>query len=1793
MDIKSLIKKIKKVEESKDFATLDAKLAQKLSSLGVSESEKSSNLVIAKKIEKGAFAESKGGKKFVFGSLALLTSFIFLFGILYLVGVFRQQDKSISDYKILPAAPAMSIEPQQFTQSGYLTQDSTFTLEINGEIKGNINKIVRIEPETEIVFEATKDSAGNQQILIKPESSLIEGQEYSIIIPAGTKFSNGAVLENDLVWKYTVNPKFALLATTPRNNTTNVPYDSTIEFEFNKKNVDINKLTDYIDVYPQISGKFTQYGTKVLFMPETPFLINTDYSVVVKKGIATLDGETIDYDSKFTFRTTDQDRAGKVLDDKQFIGTNYLDSTHMSINDKIFERFYYSGFPSDTVFTINIYSIGADDLIENILYTDGILKAIPDSAKIVYTKDYPYGFGNFDFEYKPVQDGQYILQYKNSKNSRQKLIVYSYSQGAVFSSYLDGKLEGWVWNMDKEQLIGDAQIVGYNSRKTKFTYGSNNEKIADCTASTNKKGYFKMDNCDILKVTSPVGTIVVSNRANVSFYDQTTVRTNAALVDTDKMIYAPGDTVNYSIFVKKLEGNIQSEELEGEQMTVYIKEGTAVLKRKDYVLDNQFGYIEDNFDLLANTQSKSYEIVVEYQGLIIGREFIMVEPNTQSDYIYDLQIDKQKLVANEKVKIDFSGEDYAGMPLISQEMRVVVYEGDFQYSWLETSGRNYDDFIYDLNSVFYGYGDGEAVSIYDEKITLDKNGKWSTDYQVKLNDNSSPFKTLILQVRNAQDSIVAQKLLLVSNYTVNIRFAENGIASSYQENKPVEIVFLADQIWSGKPLNGVEFSAKLIKNVREYVTGEPYYDDETKSMIYPGSYVVNKKVIAEKEFITDDKGQAVWRFDELIGGSYDIVIYAKNSDLVKQYLGAVYVTSFGSGGGDYKELLSISANNDAEVKPGQEIEYTVKSDVYKNATIFVQTDKIGDWSTVTFDKSTTGKIKIPNDARGSVGLCAYSVGLSPSNFYDKEVASKNPNKKMFIMQCTYVSFDGPGTVLDIDMKTQKIEYKPDEEVILNIKSKKDGQGTPALINLYVVDKRVADLSFGYTTNSINNPFYDFDSGYWSKYFGSTPIFDNVGPDYYGDDVGFTDEINKTGSISKNNRNFINLGAVYTDQSGNGTIRFKMPNNLTKWVITATATNPQDLYGQNSVEIVSRLDKFVDVNTPEYVRSSDKTEISLIVKNYSDKFEAEVGFECTGCVTKDWKEEIIVDKQEVKVINVPIEILETGSNNKLKIYPYIKIGDKKTEQTPVMIPIYNSGKTKNESISGLLDSNVGEVTIDANLGEISEEFTSVDVCLSPSFPVTDFISISSAQLKSTNDLANSILFYSYMYKNYDSLEITDYQKADLYKKIQDYYEMLIQNQTEIGGFGWFDYDAENIESSVFAAQALDSMQKNGISVDYSRIERLKAYFIFILGDEKYTLEQKIVALYGLSYLDKAIVIQYMPVVRESFENSELVNSPVAISSLMLTYNNIGSTGNAQELVKYLLQTVKSGDRYAYWEDVDSLYKNIAVSDIVTSNVYLSLAPLDQWQLKYKVRSWLLDRNMQFVNSRQDYKRISYVLALAEEGRINSIVKSGTMEILVNGEKLADAQVKEKGCIYSIDPSKLKNGSNEIKLKSDNLGELFVLIKIVKQDEAQGDSGGNIVREYYDLDTNKQVLAKDLKEGKYYVVKINIEDSKNKNEIVVKDEVPSGLDVFDGGFFSIPSEVRNKYYKDWGFNSTYTYNYGVTTISPYYSSNYNGFNYLVRAKSLGDFDGGTSTYYILGADEINGVKANERVIISKNN
>ncbi len=538
-----------------------------------------------------------------------------------------------------------------------------------------------------------------------------------------------------------------------------------------------------------------------------------------------------------------------------------------------------------------------------------------------------------------------------------------------------------------------------------------------------------------------------------------------------------------------------------------------------------------------------------------------------------------------------------------------------------------------------------------------------------------------------------------------------------------------------------------------------------------------------------------------------------------------------------------------------------------------------------------------------------------------------------------------------------------------------------------------------------------------------------------------------------------------------------------------------------------------------------------------------------------------------------------------------------DKTAVTIPVIISsvvGQTVNTEI---IPENKNEYIYKYNIENYDERKTSAELLLSRTFSLEEFSYQADISILSTRNLSNAILHNNFLIKHYEDLKPSVTKEA-LVETNNEYFSYLMKNQDVTGGFGWFDYDAVSLESSVSAARAYKSSNENNLKSNTYVQNKLASYFNSVMESEKSSVYDIILAYDGLTLVNPEQARMYIYQIKDLYKKSDdAVDSALVTAYLMDSYNNIGNYGMSKELVSKLSELAQKETQMIYWNDVESKYREKQSPVYVTSMVYFAMSPLEEWNMKYLIRNWLIREVSTSNLNNAIYREVIYYIATGDEDSIYFIQNPTDIEVYVNGKQLSNFRIEE-GDIYmrkkiSITSDFLKEGENEIKIVKTGQAEIYSILKMNNAEELSTKETTDfaISRKFFDLDTGKELNLKSIPQNTMVKVVISVKTKENRTDVIVKDYIPTGFEQVNLDYNGVSMLVINKFYayseaNKWGSMAR---DY-VTFVEPEMKKDKEyKFEYLAVAGVKGDVNGGGTSVFLNLRPDVNGFIQSDRVVV----
>lgn len=1305
-----------------------------------------------------------------------------------------------------------------------IEKDNIFQLTSKEKISKNyIENNLKIIPEQQFKVEEVSSTVFN----IIPLSLLEDDKVYQV------KLND----ENyDYSWAFQTRKKFEVTSTIPSNNSSNVPANSGIEMYFSLDNVD--NIDDYFEIKPNVEGKFIQKNNAVVFVPEL-LEKNTKYTVNIKKGFGLKDSEDkLEEDYTFSFNTNTENYLQIYFNSPL---TNIYEE-----NKKIIEA-YASHESEIKEFNINIYQYkNADAFEKNIKYYAETSKIINDPnndadlVKFNSIKQKPYliedSYPKKSLFQLPeeLNIGYYLLEFCIDGYSNKYYHFLQVNDMLVYNAFFDNQILVFSSDGKDSQGIDGAKVIinGENIGTT----GKDGIMLKDKDTSIYRDKAINMR----IKAEGYNDFIYAENNYfNIYYYENLNESYKyLRYIDTDRPVYLPTDTINVWGFARYRD-NKSINKLKVE----LVEQNTDLILESKYVDLTKIGTYQTDFKL-NNITSYGCYINVYDNDVKISTKYLEISEYTKPLYTLSGELNNEFVYSGEKLHYKLNSNFFDGYPVPNLDVQVSTYN--------------------------YGYGNNVEYNNMNETIKLDENGEYivnvntdlksdnwrpitvhissfnskAEDTEVRTNDTFEIFpKHKMLEIeQNSED--IPQSVDILFHELLNTKYKSKDYNGDYKDLR-------------GNPLDDI-IIVKVIERYNEKVKKGDHYDFINKVNVIDYEYNLIENMVYSESIKT-------------VNGKSNIEIPNFNPDR------------------DYKVVAYYDDGNGGiiEEKYVGEINY-YSNNLYYRIENMDKKDKgyrLGD--TVNLQLTYNGEDVLDVDDDNLVlmlmrnGLVDYKL-LDKSKiqfaFEEKHLPNVSINglyiKDGYIYPIySYIGYDRTERQIYFDVATNKEEYRPGEEVVLNIKAK-DEKNRPCVadVNISVVDEAYFAVfgKYVYTLMEIYQPVCD--SGLRFSYISNIDLsLQDDGDAEMGGGGGsgetFRDEFKDT-NIFK---------TITTDKNGNATMKFKLADNLTSWRITYQAVSDELYAGSGTKNIAVSLPFYVDLIIGKEHLKEDKIYASLRVFGTETKESEQVNYK------------VVVKNKET---GKELEYTETGI-----VGEYTNVFLDNLKEGQYEIYAYADSKGKKDGIKE--EFKVVDSTIYFNNTDYYKLTDSTVLDKVYSNPIITLFN------ESTSDFYNSL---NNIYSNYGrridqtvcsliaTKYINGYFNTDLYFNEEELLQEIEKYESEYGGFSLLPYSSADVE--------LTSKLINIIDNDFLNA-KTKIYFKNILdSNDEYNINIS-AALWGLSKYKEPVLLN----IYNLLENDNLEMRDKIYLSLALT--ELGDFKTANKYYKEFIDNniVKSGD-YLY-------------------------------------------------------------------------------------------------------------------------------------------------------------------------------------------------------------------------------------------------------------------------------------------
>lgn len=654
------------------------------------------------------------------------------------------------------------------------------------------------------------------------------------------------------------------------------------------------------------------------------------------------------------------------------------------------------------------------------------------------------------------------------------------------------------------------------------------------------------------------------------------------------------------------------------------------------------------------------------------------------------------------------------------------------------------------------------------------------------------------------------------------------------------------------------------------------------------------------------------------------------------------------------------------------------------------------------------------------------------------------------------------------------------------------------------------------------------------------------------------------------------GKITTDSNGKATVKFKMPDNITGWVVTAVGMDKVGRVARTQTETVTTQDFSLNFDLPQYLRSNDTLNANISITNYSSdshKGTLKVTSKEKGCKVSPESSEVSVNASSGKIVNVTLTPGATATE--CTFTANFTEGDKLLDGLEKKLTVLEGSYFESTTNSSKVDSEKTFTfkvtkTADRNRAFLELRNNLIDDSYKQYYEI---------DLDSSPTLNGALLANTALYENWDKLGMTA-KKQDLATVIEKQLALLYQKQDKTGGISYFGYDANGLQETAFAAYAAGRLEKNGFYIQHDFKNGLLKYLRNSIFSDKTNYEEKMLSLQGIASISSIEALSkasYFFAHRNDFKDS-----PWAMVLLGNTLYDLGSVSDAQVIADELIGMSKSGTNYAFWLDDNQKYEDPLTKELISAEGFELYSKIGGDQdFRTNILNWLLINSNQYSYRFEPRFIASKIILFGTD--YNS--ESQTATVLLNDKQVYSGTVNG---LQSVELTDITKGDNKVVVKSEGV---FATLhtRLLADEKSEIPNDIKITTEYFDLESGAKLTK--IKEGQFIRIRNTVASSIDGNLLTVRNSLPAGIIVLDGYYTQVDQAKLFKFFSDYTSNKWSNNMVEFNDFTQYQVKKSKVYTYdtLGLAKYSGSFDTGASQAFFAGFTDLSGIEASKTITV----
>lgn len=304
-------------------------------------------------------------------------------------------------------------------------------------------------------------------------------------------------------------------------------------------------------------------------------------------------------------------------------------------------------------------------------------------------------------------------------------------------------------------------------------------------------------------------------------------------------------------------------------------------------------------------------------------------------------------------------------------------------------------------------------------------------------------------------------------------------------------------------------------------------------------------------------------------------------------------------------------------------------------------------------------------------------------------------------------------------------------------------------------------------------------------------------------------------------------SVKTDSAGKVTIPVKLPDNLTRYRVTAVSVTNGNRFGKGESNITARQPLMVRPSAPRFLNFGDKFELPVVVQNQTDNpLTVNVAVRVTNAeLTAGNGKQVTIPPNDRLEVRFPVSAVKAGTAR-------FQIGvssGKFSDAAEISLPVWTPATTEAFATYGTIDQNTAMIQPVEAPKDVFAQFGGLEVTTASTQlqELTDaFIYLQNYPYEGTEQVASRMISIAALRDVLQAFKAEDMPSAEeLQKRFAKDVDILKSRQREDGSFGMWGLQRERHEFpfvTVHTAHALQRAKEKGYKVPDEMLNKTKPY-----------------------------------------------------------------------------------------------------------------------------------------------------------------------------------------------------------------------------------------------------------------------------------------------------------------------------------------------------------------------------------